>query len=66
MAPKSDKELCLALMRADTEQEVINILKQAGYWDTVSFWRPYGDNESNYSIIGNQQARSDEIGRAHV
>src|SRR5439155_28442 len=59
MAPKSEKELCLALMRADTEHEVIDILKQAGYWDTGSLWRPYGDNESNYSIIGNQQARSD-------
>ena len=47
------------LIKADTEQEVIDILKHAGYWDDAVFWRPYGDNESNYSIIGNQQARSD-------
>src|SRR3989442_16010163 len=57
--PKSERELCLALMKADTEQEVIDILKKAGYWDREACWRPYGDNESNYSIIGNQQSRSD-------
>ena len=41
--PKSERELCLALMKADTEQEVIDILKKAGYWDREACWRPYGD-----------------------
>jgi hypothetical protein len=55
----NEKELCLGLMKADTEQEVIDILTRAGFWDSADSWRPYGDNESNYSIIGNQAARSD-------
>lgn len=58
MAPK-EKDLCLALMAADAEQEVVDLLMKAGYWDDPRVWRPYGDNESNYSIIGNQQSRSD-------
>jgi len=29
----NEKELCLSLVRADEEEEVIRILKQAGYWD---------------------------------
>ena len=53
------KELCLSLMKADTEADVINILKEAGYWDNQLVWRFYGDIENNYSTIGNQQARPD-------
>lgn len=53
------KELCLALMRADTEDEVIQLLKEAGYWDNPKVWRFYGDYENNFNTIGNQQARPD-------
>jgi hypothetical protein len=53
------KELCLALMRADTEGQVIRLLKEAGYWDDSSVWRFYGDYENNFNTIGNQQARPD-------
>ena len=52
----STKELCLALMEADTATEVIEILRDAGYWDDTSVWRVLGDNPSNFSTIGNQQA----------
>jgi len=50
-------ELCLALMKADTEKEVIQLLKQAGFWDDPKVWRFYGDYENNYNTIGNQQSR---------
>ena len=50
------KELCLMLMRADTEQEVIAILKAVDLWDDEQAWRLFSDTENNYSSIGNQQA----------
>ncbi len=53
------RELCLSLMRADTEAEVVGLLKDAGYWDNPAVWRYYGDNENNFSTIGNQQSRPD-------
>lgn len=48
------KELCLSLMRADSEDDVIAILQDAGYWNNSSAWRLYGDTEDNYSAAGNQ------------
>lgn len=51
--------LCLNLFSAETEDEVINILKKAGYWDDLNVWRPFGDNENNWSVIGNQQGNPD-------
>jgi hypothetical protein len=53
------KALCLALMKADSEEEVIALLKQAGFWDNKDVWRFYGDYENNYNTIGNQQSRPD-------
>jgi hypothetical protein len=46
-------------MWADSENAVIDILSQAGYWHNAAAWRLYGDIESNYSTIGNQQSRPD-------
>jgi len=51
------RELFLRLLQADYEDEVTDILSQAGYWKNRSAWRLFGDNENNYSTIGNQQAR---------
>jgi hypothetical protein len=53
------KELCLALMRADTEDEVVRLLSEAGYWDMQAYWRYYGDRETNFNSAGNQQAKPD-------
>jgi len=50
------KNLCLSLAKADSEQEVINIIKKAGHWDNPKNWKYYGDNENNFSVIGNQQS----------
>ena len=51
------KQLCMALMKSDKEEDVIKILNDAGYWDDPDAWRYYGDTENNYSTIGNQQIR---------
>lgn len=48
------KQLCLSLMKANTEDEVIEILQQAGYWDRPECWRFYGDTQDNYSAAGSQ------------
>jgi len=53
------KNLCIALAKADTEEEVIGLLKQWGYWDNPEVWRYYGDNENNFAVIGNQQSAPD-------
>jgi len=59
VAEISAQDLCLDLLRSDSEQEVVRLLKTAGYWDDESAWLPYGDNENNFSTIGNQQASPD-------
>jgi len=48
--------LCLDLMKADEEDTVVQILREAGFWDRQEAWRYYGDNENNFSTIGNQQS----------
>lgn len=53
----SIQRLCLQLLHADSEVEVIDILKRAGYWDDPTVWRLYGDREGNFATIGNQQSR---------
>lgn len=53
------RALCMSLMQADTENEVITILRDAGYWDDPACWRYYSDYENNYNSIGNQQSRPD-------
>lgn len=53
------QHLCLSLMQADTENQVIEILTEAGYWDNDVVWRYYGDYENNYNTIGNQMSSPD-------
>ncbi len=53
------KELCLALIQADTQDEVVALLSSAGYWEMQPYWREFGDKENNYSTIGNQQSKPD-------
>ena len=43
------QQLCMDLLRADTEEQVIRILKQQGYWDNLGAWRPFGNG---YTIFG--------------
>jgi hypothetical protein len=59
MANDEAYKLCMSLMKADTEDAVIDLLKGAGLWDEGVAWRFFGDQENNFSTIGNQQSRSD-------
>jgi hypothetical protein len=56
---EQSKALCLSLMKADSETEVIALLKESEIWDNKDLWRFYGDYENNYNTIGNQQGRPD-------
>ena len=55
----SNRELCMDLLRADTEEQVIDILKQCGYWDNPDVWYSYGGRDDNYSTMGNQSSSAD-------
>lgn len=52
-------ELAIMLAKAETEQEIINILKADGCWDDLRRWQSLGGNDNNFSIIGNQQSSPD-------
>ncbi len=54
-----NQNLCMDLLRADTEEQVIDLLRQHGYWDDPEAWRPFGDREDNFSTIGNQSSSPD-------
>lgn len=51
------KDLCLALVQCESEDEVVEILKKEKYWDRPENWQLFGGDENNYSIIGNQQSK---------
>jgi hypothetical protein len=52
------KRLALSLSVAESESNVICILKEYNLWDE-KHWLPFGDNENNFSIIGTQQSSAD-------
>jgi hypothetical protein len=54
------KQLFDRLLKADTEAEVIAILKVAGYWENPTVWRFYGDQPENWATVGNQQSRAEQ------
>lgn len=55
----SARELCFKLLRADLEDQIVEILSEAGLWDDPTAWRDLGDQPENYSTIGNQQSRAE-------
>ena len=57
MGDQKIREMCMNLLMADSEEEVILLLRSKGYWDDPDVWRLIGDREGNYSTIGNQQSR---------
>ena len=56
------EQVCLKLLRADSEEEVIDILDRYGLNDG-QLWTPLGDIENNLSIAGNQQSCADRRAR---
>lgn len=50
------RDLCIGLLQAETEGEVIELLNKAGFWNEPTCWRHYGDVENNWGQGGNQQS----------
>lgn len=50
------KTLFYNLFTAPTEEAVNNIIKSNLIFHDPSNWHPYGDNESNFSVVENQQS----------
>ena len=53
------KQLYDCLVRADSEAEVVQILKEAKLWDDPAAWRFYGDKPRNWATVGGQQSKPD-------
>lgn len=51
----SSRALFDVLLRAESEQDVISALQEAGYWDDLSAWAILGNEENNFSVASNQQ-----------
>jgi hypothetical protein len=56
----SNKNLCLSLIKSDSEDQIIKILKDNNYWSNEN-WVPYGQNdvENSTGTFGNQQKSAD-------
>ena len=54
-----NKSLALALAACEKEADIIRLLKDEKLWDDPTRWRNFGDNENNWSTIGNQQSDAD-------
>ncbi len=57
MSDSANRELALSLLHADSEADVVTILERQGLWEDEGSWRLYGDQDGNFSVIGNQQSR---------
>ena len=53
------KDIAIRLATIEKEDEVVSLLKSLGYWDDYRYWRSFGDNDNNFSTIGNQQSKPD-------
>jgi hypothetical protein len=50
------KALALSLLHADSEDDVVGILRKYGVWDNPDLWRLYGDKPGNFASVGNQSS----------
>lgn len=48
-------QLCLDLLLCDSEEKIISLLQEKGYWDKPELWCYYGGVENNWGQSGNQQ-----------
>ncbi|UCZ54989.1 hypothetical protein LGQ02_09805 [Bacillus shivajii] len=53
------KEFAINLANTESEGEVIKVLKEYGYFNDELCWKPFGNNENNFSVIGAQQSSAD-------
>ena len=53
------KDLAINLATTEREDQVIDLLTKSGHWSDYKYWRSFGDNDNNFSTIGNQQSKPD-------
>ena len=53
---RANRRLCMSLLKAESQVEVVSILQDHSYWDSNDVWQKFGARENNYSVIGAQQA----------
>jgi len=49
-------QLCHDLLVAETEEKVMEVLRECGLWERRDVWRPYGDISNNRGVVSNQQS----------
>lgn len=54
-----NKQLAINLAKCENEADIIVLLKEAKIWNNSDYWRSFGDNDNNWSTIGNQQSEAD-------
>lgn len=53
------KKLTLALIQAETEKAVVDILSKVDLWQDKKAWKEVDESSGNWSTIGNQQSAPD-------
>ncbi len=54
-----NKTFALRLAACESEKNIIDLLKELSLWEKPQCWRAFGDNDNNWSTIGNQQSDAD-------
>lgn len=54
-----NKSFAIELAACESENDIITLLQKNSLWDNSSCWRAFGDNDNNWSTIGNQQSDAD-------
>lgn len=54
-----NKAFALSLAACESETDIISLLEKLSLWDNPLCWRAFGDNDNNWSTIGNQQSDAD-------
>ena len=54
IVPEDYESLCTELYSAESEEQVIGVLKDYSLWDDAASWTNYGNEDNNVAIIGNQ------------
>lgn len=52
-------KLATSLAKAETEKEVVNLLREIDYWSRDENWKDLDENDGNWSVGGNQQSGAD-------
>jgi hypothetical protein len=52
-----NNELVSRLIEVDFEDDLLELLKEFGYWDDEDVWRHVGDNPNNFHLVGGSNAR---------